>query len=57
MSEALAVLREERKRLVSELKRIDRAIRALGGKRQGRKPGSKNRKRRAQRKGLRAPEA
>jgi len=45
-SEALAMLRQERLRLQQELKKVDRAIRALGGGRRGRPPGAKKRKRR-----------
>ncbi len=44
MLEALDLLREDRRRIVGELRKIDRAIRALGGKRRGRKPGTKVKK-------------
>ena len=44
MSAAIEILREERKKIQLELKKIERAIRALGGKKRGRKPGSGRKK-------------
>ncbi len=49
MTDPLAVLRAEKERLTAELKKIDRAIRALGGGRRGRPPGSRGRGRRRKR--------
>jgi hypothetical protein len=46
MTDPLAVLRAERERLVAELKKVERAIRALGGGRRGRPPSTRGRARR-----------
>ncbi len=49
MTDPLAVLRAEKERLTAELKRIERAIRALGGGRRGRLPTRRGRGRRRKR--------
>lgn len=49
MTDPLAVLRAEKEKLTAELKRIERAIRALGGGRRGRPPARRGRARRRKR--------